>query len=121
MKDNLRRIQTCTPDVKHLRILVHGPVGAGKSSFINSIDSIFQGRLTSGAIVDAATGHSFTKTFQTHYIKDEIHHGFLTFAFCDIMGLELGQSEGVQTEDLSKVLKGHIKDGYTEQMDIPKE
>lgn len=51
--------------------------------------------------------------FQTHYIKDQSYEAFLPFAFCDIMGLEAGHREGVETEDLVKVLKGHIRDGYT--------
>lgn len=44
-----------------VRILVVGEVGAGKSSFINSVNNTFQGRITSGALVDGIGGTSFTK------------------------------------------------------------
>lgn len=37
---------------------------------------------------------------------------FYPFAFTDIMGLELDKSRSVQTEDIIKILLGHIKDGY---------
>ncbi|XP_062391454.1 interferon-induced protein 44-like, partial [Sardina pilchardus] len=115
MKEELRNIQISTPDVKHLRILVYGPVGAGKSSFINSIDSIFQRRLTSGAIAEACAGHSFTKTYKTHKIKDGGYKSYLPFVFSDVMGLEreTEDPEGVQIDDLKKILAGHIREGYT--------
>ena len=58
----LRNFELNDPDVGHLRCLLHGPVGAGKSSFINSVNNVFQGRTTSGALVAAASGTSFTKT-----------------------------------------------------------
>ncbi|XP_062393632.1 interferon-induced protein 44-like [Sardina pilchardus] len=112
MKENLKGFQISHSDVKHLRILVHGPVGAGKSSFINSIDSIFQGRMTTGAIAEATAGHSFTKMYKIHKIKDGQYGAYLSFVFGDVMGLERGNSEGVQTEDLKKILTGHIKEGY---------
>lgn len=67
MIDDLRSFKISNPDVQCLRILVHGPVGAGKSSFVNSIDSIFQGRMAQGALVDALGGKSFTKTVNVLY------------------------------------------------------
>ncbi|XP_076153666.1 interferon-induced protein 44-like [Alosa pseudoharengus] len=112
MKEHLRRFQISIPDVKNLRILVYGPIGAGKSSFINSIDSIFQGRLTTGALADTLAGHSFTKMYKTHKIKDGQYGVYLNFVISDVMGLERGDSEGVQTDDIKNILAGRIKEGY---------
>lgn len=51
-------------EVEHLRILLHGPVGVGKSSFINSVSSVLQGRVTTLVQTDAATEDSFTEKVQ---------------------------------------------------------
>ncbi|XP_041748071.1 interferon-induced protein 44-like [Coregonus clupeaformis] len=105
----LRNFELNDPDVGQLRCLLHGPVGAGKSSFINSVNNVFQGRITSGALVAAASGTSFTMTYKTHYIKNGKSR--LPFAFNDVMGLE-AQENGMQPEDIISALKGHLPEGY---------
>ncbi|XP_042565358.1 interferon-induced protein 44-like [Clupea harengus] len=59
MENKLREFCLPKPDLKHLRILLHGPVGTGKSSFINSINNVFQGM--QGALVTTDSAFSFTK------------------------------------------------------------
>ncbi|XP_063067214.1 interferon-induced protein 44-like [Engraulis encrasicolus] len=84
----------------------------GKSSFINSIDSIFQNRMTVGAAAESNTDVSFTRRFQSLSIDDEGHRSVLPFSFCDTMGLEHGDCQGIATEDLHKIIQGHIRDEY---------
>lgn len=50
------------PQVKTIRIILHGPVGAGKSSLINSINCVFQGHITNITLANfAAAGESITR------------------------------------------------------------
>uniref|UniRef100_A0A8C2C8S9 Interferon-induced protein 44-like n=1 Tax=Cyprinus carpio TaxID=7962 RepID=A0A8C2C8S9_CYPCA len=88
------------PDVKDIKILVAGQIGGGKSSFINSVDSAFQGRISSRALV-----YSYGFTIRSGKKK-------LPFIFKDIMGLEPEALAGSQTEDIINAVYGHVKDGY---------
>ncbi|RXN04900.1 interferon-induced 44-like protein [Labeo rohita] len=63
LKKNLKELELSDANVQYVRILLTGQIGAGKSSFINTVNSAFQGRITSEALADADTGTSFTKTF----------------------------------------------------------
>uniref|UniRef100_A0A4W6CY91 G domain-containing protein n=1 Tax=Lates calcarifer TaxID=8187 RepID=A0A4W6CY91_LATCA len=101
--------------VKHLRVLLYGPVGAGKSSFINSVSSILRGRMAIPAAVSAATSEiSFTNKYETHTIEreDGDPDGFYPLVLSDIMGLEDGTNKGVCTEDIKLTMMGHVMDKY---------
>ncbi|XP_018518547.1 interferon-induced protein 44-like isoform X1 [Lates calcarifer] len=62
---DLQYVQEYRPengDIKHLRILLYGPVGGGKSSFINSVSTVMRGRTTIPAAASATTSDtSFTR------------------------------------------------------------
>ncbi|XP_072301559.1 interferon-induced protein 44-like [Eucyclogobius newberryi] len=101
---------------KHLRVLVYGPVGAGKSSFINSVASALYGRIYIDAAANTSdsTARSFTLKYETHRIYKE--EGFsdepYPFVFNDIMGMEGGDGLGIDPEDIKLAMKGHVKEGY---------
>ncbi|XP_037399751.1 interferon-induced protein 44-like [Pygocentrus nattereri] len=108
----LENLQLLKPTVEPLRILLHGPVGAGKSCFINSVQKVLLGRNVSIALASSKdTGQSFTLSIKTHKLKKR-DDGHYPFVFCDIMGLETDE-EGIDTGDIINVLEGHILDGYT--------
>ncbi|XP_063049363.1 interferon-induced protein 44-like [Engraulis encrasicolus] len=108
----ITHFKIANPKVDQLHILVHGPIGTGKSSFISSIASIFKGHMVQAAMVDAAgAGHSFTKEFKITKLRNK-DGKFLPFVISDIMGLEDSEAHGAHTEDLVTALEGHLEDGY---------
>ncbi|XP_066516828.1 interferon-induced protein 44-like isoform X1 [Hoplias malabaricus] len=109
----LKEFQISTSTVRHLRILLHGPTHSGKSSFINSVNTVLQGRNTTVALANSAGGFSFTRKFQTYKLKKDRSGSFFPFVFNDIMGLDENDSRGVQTDDIISVLGGHVPEGYT--------
>ncbi|KAG7477863.1 hypothetical protein MATL_G00074090 [Megalops atlanticus] len=115
----LKEFKPANPKVERVRILLHGPIGAGKSSTINSINSIFQGHITSEALADSAgAGESFTKTLKTYYIENRSSSGSsYAFTFTDIMGLE--KKGGVHQQDIVHALKGRVRDDYKFNPDSP--
>uniref|UniRef100_A0A8C1A5R6 Interferon-induced protein 44-like n=1 Tax=Cyprinus carpio carpio TaxID=630221 RepID=A0A8C1A5R6_CYPCA len=113
LKKKLENFSPSHSDVKDIKILVAGEIAAGKSSFINSIDSAFQGRISSRALVNSAAGdsRSFTQKLKGFTIRSGKKN--LPFVFKDIMGLEPEELAGAQKEDIINAVFGHVKDGYT--------
>uniref|UniRef100_A0A8C1M4I6 TLDc domain-containing protein n=1 Tax=Cyprinus carpio TaxID=7962 RepID=A0A8C1M4I6_CYPCA len=107
----IRNYKPLVTSVSRVRILMIGPVGAGKSSFFNSINSIFMGRITSKAMSGSA-GTSLTTQFRTYPVKDGREGKPLPFVLCDTMGLEEQTGAGLDIEDISSILQGHVPDRY---------
>ncbi|KAG7315588.1 hypothetical protein KOW79_020454 [Hemibagrus wyckioides] len=110
IEQKLRSFRLKGSSARFVRILVVGAVGAGKSSFINSVNNAFQGRITSGALVDGIGGTRFTTKYKTHYIKTE-DGSHLPFVFNDIMGLEDKES-GADAEDIIRAMNGFLQEGF---------
>ncbi|XP_035995120.1 interferon-induced protein 44-like [Fundulus heteroclitus] len=109
----LKKFQPQNEELKHIRVLFYGPVGVGKSSFINSVNNVFQQRMTHQALTSTRTAdQSFTKKYETYKIQKEDRGNFYPFVFNDIMGLEDGDGRGVRADDLKLALMGHVKEGY---------
>ncbi|RXN06412.1 interferon-induced 44-like protein [Labeo rohita] len=107
----LNNFQSGNPMVSTLRILLLGPVGAGKSSFFNSVNTVLQGRMTTRALADSESYRSFTMECKDFRLKKKDNSSY-PFMFTDIKGIEPEERKGVHPEDLAKILLGHIKNGY---------
>ncbi|XP_026994482.2 interferon-induced protein 44-like isoform X2 [Tachysurus fulvidraco] len=110
IEQKLRTFKLKRTSARFVRILVVGEVGAGKSSFINSVNNAFQGRITAGALVDGTGGTSFTKNYKTHYIEAE-DDSSLPFVFNDIMGLE-DKLSGASIQDIIRAIHGLLEEGH---------
>jgi len=53
--------------LENFRLLLVGPVGSGKSSFCNTVASVFRGRITQKAMVGESI-HSVTTVVSGHFV-----------------------------------------------------
>uniref|UniRef100_A0A673WLU3 Uncharacterized protein n=1 Tax=Salmo trutta TaxID=8032 RepID=A0A673WLU3_SALTR len=93
------------------RVLLVGPVGAGKSSFISSVQSVFTGRFTNRAMVGSSSA-SFTKKLQLFNIRGRSPEQPTALVLCDVMGLGDGETTGLTLHDTLAIIKGHAPEGH---------
>ncbi|XP_031696243.1 interferon-induced protein 44-like [Anarrhichthys ocellatus] len=100
---------------QQLRILLHGLVGAGKSSFINSVRSVLKGRMCINAVVANVSDCCATKKYTTYKFEKESQDTFYPFVLNDMMGLSdtTYRKKRVHVKDIKRALKGHVQNGYT--------
>ncbi|XP_034002108.1 interferon-induced protein 44-like isoform X5 [Trematomus bernacchii] len=100
------------------RVLLLGPVGSGKSSFISSVQSVFNGRVTNRAMVGTSST-SFTKKLQSFNIHGQKGEDPTGLVLCDIVGLGGGEMTGLTLHDILSVIKGHAPEGHKFSPDQP--
>ena len=85
-------------------------VGAGKSSFFNSVESVFTGHVT-GRANAGLVSTSLTTQYRQYFVRDgeatDSQNRSIKFRFCDSMGLE-GEA-GLKPIDFSKIMDGHVE------------
>uniref|UniRef100_A0A3B4D0I6 Ig-like domain-containing protein n=1 Tax=Pygocentrus nattereri TaxID=42514 RepID=A0A3B4D0I6_PYGNA len=110
MIDALKAFKISDETVGALHFLLYGPTGSGKSSIINTINTIFKGRLFVNSL---AASEKSDSSFTKRYEKSEIgKDGLLPFTFHDVRGLEKEYEGGWNTQDIISALEGHMKEGY---------
>ncbi|XP_013862748.1 interferon-induced protein 44 isoform X1 [Austrofundulus limnaeus] len=118
LMETIRTYKPIARSVSQIRVLMIGPVGAGKSSFFNSINSVFRGHVTSHAISGSSTT-SLTTQFRTYTLKDGRERKPLPIILCDTMGLEESKGAGLDIDDISSILTGHLPDLYRFNPAVP--
>ncbi|XP_026786271.3 interferon-induced protein 44 isoform X1 [Pangasianodon hypophthalmus] len=112
----MEKVQSYKPAseaVSEARVLLLGPIGAGKSSFISSVQSVFSGRVINRAMVGSSASTSFTKKLQSFPIRRSGERSDPTaLVLCDIMGIGEGDSTGLSLYDALCVIKGHVLEGH---------
>lgn len=112
-KSLLERLSSYTPscrDVPQARVLLLGPVGSGKSSFISSVQSVLDGRVTTRAMVGRGGSSSFTKKLQSFPLCSP--DGSSALVLCDMMGFGDGSLKGPTLHHMLSVIKGHAPEGH---------
>ncbi|XP_030647832.1 interferon-induced protein 44-like [Chanos chanos] len=106
--------------VSEARVLLLGPVGSGKSSFISSVQSVFSGRVVNRAMVGSSAFAGFTKKLQFYNIRGGGEDNKPTaLVMCDIMGIGEGETTGLTLHDVLSVIKGHVPEGHKFSPDQP--
>ncbi|KAH3817511.1 hypothetical protein DPMN_119049 [Dreissena polymorpha] len=100
--------------LSEVRVLMLSRVGSGKSSFSNTINSIFKGRISQRARSGKAS-HSITTVCTPHVTKSRSGSA-LNFRLCDTRGLEATQ--GLNILECNYLLDGHVPD-YYEHSSLP--
>uniref|UniRef100_A0A3Q3RTJ3 TLDc domain-containing protein n=1 Tax=Mastacembelus armatus TaxID=205130 RepID=A0A3Q3RTJ3_9TELE len=111
MMNSLKSYCPADHSLSQARVLLIGPVGAGKSSFFNSINSVFRGHVTNQAIA-GSSATSLTTQFRTYSVKSGREGKPLPIILCDTMGLEESTGAGLDMDDIISILKGHLPNCY---------
>lgn len=106
-KTLVSQIKNISPQKKP-RLGLIGPVGAGKSSFINSVLSIGKGY----KCALAGTGPS-SSSYTTHFERFTEKNLLQRYRLVDCMGIEPSDGHGFHPEDIIAILKGHVLRDYT--------
>ncbi|XP_039890122.1 interferon-induced protein 44 isoform X5 [Simochromis diagramma] len=105
-------------EVPQARVLLLGPVSSGKSSFISSVQSVFNGRVTNRAMVGSFSS-GFTKKLQSFNIRGKKGEDHTGLVLCDTMGMSEDGITGLTLHDILSVVKGHVPEGHKFSPDQP--
>lgn len=114
-KDILKNIKNSTDaimaksyiDSDKVNIMLIGYIQSGKSSTINSIFSILDGRISNRS-KSGDKQKSLTKKYMSYNLESELKH----IVLFDTMGIELAPGDGVADADIKKGVKGHLEEGH---------
>ncbi|XP_060082945.1 interferon-induced protein 44-like [Ylistrum balloti] len=111
----LKKFGVSEEALEHVNILFIGPIGAGKSSFLNSVESVFRGHVTMSAAA-GSRGKSVTSMYRQYPITASDNRRYLKFQLCDCRGLEDAFSIN---KDIDAILDGHVPDNYIFNVSSP--
>lgn len=103
--------------VTQSKILIIGPVGAGKSSFFNTVASVFRGYVSTDQAASGSAEQSITSQYRMYQIRSTETGKPLNFRLCDTRGLE--ENQGIDANDISYLLDGNVPEKYQFNPSVP--
>ncbi|CAK8672687.1 interferon-induced protein 44-like [Clavelina lepadiformis] len=95
------------------RILLLGHVNVGKSSYFNTVNSIFRNHVTGQAPVGSPRDQrSVTTKMRGYQVRNGREGKILNLKIVDTMGLEEERKKGFDPSELSYILDGHVPDNH---------
>ncbi|XP_053386965.1 uncharacterized protein LOC123529667 [Mercenaria mercenaria] len=94
-------------NISNIRILLLGSVGAGKSSFLNTVASIDRGRISQ---ITIAGGADCSLTFALKEYRPQ--YKLKNFRILNTVGVEDNDQGGLNLNDVLYLVKGHIPPDY---------
>ncbi|XP_052787054.1 interferon-induced protein 44-like isoform X2 [Mya arenaria] len=94
--------------ITDFRLLLVGPVGAGKSSFINTVMSPFADRIINKAAVGTSS-QNVTRKYITYPVR-KTGGSCLNFRLCDTPGI--GDHSGMDAVNINFLLDGHVHSSF---------
>ncbi|XP_055741120.1 interferon-induced protein 44-like isoform X2 [Salvelinus fontinalis] len=118
LKENLVSFKPACQSLKRVRVLLLGPAGSGKSSFINSIRSVMYGQVVLLPNI-GISAEGFTKRLKCYDIRSERGGKPTALTLCDVLALGDGETTGLTLPDALAVINGHAPEGYKFQSEAP--
>ncbi|XP_036406207.1 interferon-induced protein 44-like [Megalops cyprinoides] len=118
LRKNLVSYNPTYESLSKVKILLVGPVGAGKSSFINSIISVMYRHVTQMPIIGCHPD-GFTKKLRCYDIRAEKGGQPTALTLCDAMGFGDSEETGLTLHDTLAVIKGHVPEGHKFDREAP--
>ncbi|XP_048734698.2 interferon-induced protein 44-like isoform X1 [Ostrea edulis] len=101
--------------IPNVNFLLMGRISSGKSSFVNTVDSVLKGRLSIRSRA-GCSGSSLTKSLDIYKLKTSKQQP-LNFRLYDCRGLEEEQS--LNSRDVEAILDGHVLHDYVFNQSTP--
>ncbi|XP_041063483.1 interferon-induced protein 44-like isoform X2 [Carcharodon carcharias] len=114
LMDSIKNFKLYGSSVPKAQALLIGPVGGGKSSFINSANSVFRGYVTSQALAGSGVTTMYSK-----YSFREKDGKCPPLILCDTMGLTEGTDSGIHSDDIFNIIEGRVPNKYQFKATLP--
>ncbi|CAB1340148.1 unnamed protein product [Coregonus sp. 'balchen'] len=111
LRKNLVSFKPACQSLNRVRVLLMGPPGSGKSSFINSVRSVMFGRVLLLPFIGTAT-KGFIKKLKSYDIRSERGGKSTALTLCDVLALGEDETTGLTLTDALTVIKGHAPEGH---------